>query len=149
MIAALSKLTTERQVADCGGVGGGFSIGGRTDGGAPFTTYELVGSAYGARTGMDGASGVSVLLTNASTAPVADHGERVPGIRFRRWELICDSGGPGAFRGGLGPRREYDLLVADAGAHAAARRQARNPGARGSPAEIPAGSVRASSIREL
>jgi N-methylhydantoinase B len=112
-IAALSGLGAERQVADCGGVGGGFSIGGRRDDGAAFTTYELVGSAYGARTGIDGASGVSVLLTNASTAPIEIMESEFP-IRFRRWELIVDGGGAGRLRGGLGPRREYDLLVRDA-----------------------------------
>ncbi len=112
-IAALSRLGVERQVADCGGVGGGFSIAGRRDDGATFTTYELVGSAYGARTGIDGASGVSVLLTNASTAPLEIMESEFP-IRFRRWELIADGGGPGRLRGGLGPRREYDLLVPDA-----------------------------------
>ena len=112
-IAALSQLGTARQVADCGGVGGGFSIGGRRPDGAAFTTYELVGSAYGARSGIDGASGVSVLLTNASTAPVEIMESEFP-IRFRRWELIRDGGGPGRLRGGLGPRREYDLLVPEA-----------------------------------
>jgi N-methylhydantoinase B len=112
-IAALSGLGGERQVADCGGVGGGFSIGGRRPDGTAFTTYELVGSAYGARTGIDGASGVSVLLTNASTAPLEIMESEFP-IRFRRWELICDGGGPGRLRGGLGPRREYELLVPDA-----------------------------------
>jgi len=112
-IAALSKLGAERQVADCGGVGGGFSIGGRRPDGSGFTTYELVGSAYGARTGIDGASGVSVLLTNASTAPLEIMESEFP-IRFRRWELIRDGGGPGRLRGGLGPCREYDLLVPEA-----------------------------------
>ena len=112
-IAALSRLTTARQVADCGGVGGGFSIGGRRPDGTAFTTYELVGSAYGARTELDGASGVSVLLTNASTAPVEIMESEFP-IRFRAWELIVDSGGPGMYRGGLGPRRSYDLLVPEA-----------------------------------
>ena len=113
VISALSRMTADRQVADCGGVGGGFSIGGRRADGSAFTTYELVGSAYGARTGMDGASGVSVLLTNASTAPLEIMESEFP-IRFRRWELIRDSGGPGKHRGGLGPRRAYDLLVPEA-----------------------------------
>jgi N-methylhydantoinase B len=113
VISALSKMTTDRQVADCGGVGGGFSIGGRRPDGTAFTTYELVGSCYGARTGMDGASGVSTLLTNASAAPLEIMESEFP-IRFSRWELIRDSGGPGTFRGGLGPRRAYELLVPEA-----------------------------------
>lgn len=109
-IAALSKLATGRRIADCGGVGGGFSIGGRRPDGTTFTTYELVGSAYGGRTGADGVSGVSVLLTNATTAPIEIMESEFP-IRFRRWELLRDSGGAGRWRGGLGPVREYELLA--------------------------------------
>jgi len=112
-IAALSRLSPERQVADVGGVGGGLVIAGERPDGGYFSTYELIGSAYGARTGKDGVSGISVLISTCNTAPIEIMENEFP-IRFRRWELIRDSGGPGAFRGGLGPVREYDLLAKEA-----------------------------------
>jgi N-methylhydantoinase B len=113
VIAALGKLAVERQVADTGGVCGGMVMAGRRPGGGYFSTYELVGSAYGASRGKDGANGVSALLTNANAAPIEIMENEFP-IRYRRWELIVDSGGVGAFRGGLGPVREYDILAPEA-----------------------------------
>jgi N-methylhydantoinase B len=113
IVAALGALTTDRRVADVGGVGGGLAIGGRRADGTAFSTYESIGSAYGARSGMDGVSGVSVLLSNARTAPVEILENEFP-IRLRRFALIPDSGGPGRYRGGLGPVREYELLADEA-----------------------------------
>lgn len=112
VIAALGKLS-DRQVGDAGGVCGGMVMAGKRPDGGYFSTYELVGSAYGAARGKDGASGVSVLLTNANAAPIEIMENEFP-IRYRRWELIVDSGGPGEFRGGLGPVREYDILAPEA-----------------------------------
>lgn len=110
IVAALSELATQRRVAGVGGVGGALAIGGTRADGRPFSTYESVGSAYGARSGKDGVSGVSVLLSNARIAPVEIMESEYP-LRVRRFELIPDSGGAGAFRGGLGPVREYEVLV--------------------------------------
>jgi N-methylhydantoinase B len=112
VIAALSQLT-DTEVADVGGVGGGLVIAGRRPEGGHFSTYELIASAYGASSAKDGASGVSPLLTNAHTAPLEIMENEFP-IRYRRWELVVDSGGAGAHRGGLGPVRELDLLAPEA-----------------------------------
>lgn len=111
--AAMSKLSPEKQVAGVGGVGGGLAIGGRYPDGRLFSTYELVGTAYGASNENDGASGISTLLNNAHTAPIEIMENEFP-IRLRRFELIRDSGGAGRFRGGLAPVREYDVLVEQA-----------------------------------
>jgi N-methylhydantoinase B len=110
VLAALSRLTPERRVADGGGVGGGLALSGKRKDGSHFSTYELIGSAFGARSGKDGISGISALLTNSRTAPIEIMESEFP-LRFTRWELRCDSGGPGTFRGGLGPVREYELLA--------------------------------------
>ena len=112
-IAALSLVTRDRQVADVGGVGGGLVIAGTRPDGGYFSTYELIASAYGARTGKDGVSGTSALISNCNAAPIEIMENEFP-IRFRRWALIRDSGGPGMHRGGLGPVREYDLLAPEA-----------------------------------
>lgn len=109
LLQALSKLVPGRQTAGTGGVGG-LMIGGKDEHGKAFVQYEIVGSAYGARTGKDGVSGTSVLLDNARTAPIEVLESEFP-TRVRRFELVRDSGGPGQFRGGLGIRREYEILA--------------------------------------
>lgn len=109
LLQALSKLVPGRQTAGTGGVGG-LMIGGKDERGKAFVQYEIVGSAYGARTGKDGVSGTSVLLDNARTAPIEVLESEFP-TRVRRFELVRDSGGPGQFRGGLGIRREYEILA--------------------------------------
>jgi N-methylhydantoinase B len=112
-IAALSELSPRRQVADVGGVGGGLVIAGARADGSYFSTYELIASAYGARSGKDGVSGVSCLISNCAAAPIEIMENEFP-VRLRRWELIRDSGGPGTYRGGLGPVREYLILAREA-----------------------------------
>jgi N-methylhydantoinase B len=113
LISALSRLVPERQVAGVGGVGGGLAIAGRRADGSAFVQYESIGSAYGARTGKDGVSGISVLLSNGRTAPIEILESEFP-TRVRRFALRCDSGGAGRFRGGLGPVREYEILAPEA-----------------------------------
>jgi N-methylhydantoinase B len=109
LLQALSQLVPNRQTAGTGGVGG-LMIGGKREDGRAFVQYEIVGSAYGARTGKDGVSGTSVLLDNARTAPIEVLESEFP-TRVKRFELITDSGGAGQFRGGLGIRREYEILA--------------------------------------
>jgi len=109
LLQALSHLVPNRQTAGTGGVGG-IMIGGKRNDGTMFVQYEVIGSAYGARTGKDGVSGTSVLLDNARTAPIEVLETEFP-TRVRRFELIRDSGGAGRFRGGLGIRREYEILA--------------------------------------
>jgi len=112
IVAALSRLARDRRVAGVGGVGA-FALAGTRPDGAAFQTYELLGSAYGARSGLDGISGVAVLLSNARTAPIEIMETEFP-LRFRSFGLIADSGGAGRYRGGLGFAREYELLAPQA-----------------------------------
>jgi len=108
-LQALSQLDRTKRHALNGGTGGNV-FGGRRSDGSTFIQYELIGSAYGGSVGKDGASGISALLTNAQTAPV-EILESEYATRLRRFELIQDSGGVGEFRGGLAPRREYEVLA--------------------------------------
>jgi len=110
IVLALSRLIGDRQIAGVGGVGGGLSIAGRREDGRTFVEYESIGSAYGGRTAKDGVSGISVLLSNSRSAPIEILESEFP-TRVRRFALIPDSGGPGEFRGGLGPEREYEVLA--------------------------------------
>src|SRR5262249_16344492 len=82
-------------------------LGGRnTYTGKGYVQYEIIGGGAGARAVKDGASGTTVNQSNAKIAPVEIIASEFP-TRLLRFELIRDSGGAGAFRGGLGIRREY------------------------------------------
>jgi N-methylhydantoinase B len=112
VLQALSGFVPHRALAGVGGVGGN-SIGGKHPDGTPFVQYESIGSAYGGRAGVDGVSGIAVLLSNARSTPIEVLESEFPTL-VRRFELIRDSGGAGEFRGGLGPRRVYEILTDDA-----------------------------------
>ena len=112
MLNALSEFVPSRRMAGNGGVGG-ISITGRAPAGGSFVQYEPMGSAYGGRATSDGVSGISVLLSNTRTASIEVLESEFP-TRVRRFELIRDSAGPGRYRGGLSPRRVWEVLVDDA-----------------------------------
>ena len=52
-------------------------------------------------------------LINTQNAPVEETEQNYP-LRISRYELIDDSGGAGKYRGGLGIRRDYELIDHDA-----------------------------------
>ncbi len=110
LVEALTRLNAARKVAGSGGVGGGLTISGRRPANGAFVLYESIGSAYGARSGKDGVSGASVYLSNSRITPIEILESEFP-ARLRRFELRADSGGAGEWRGGLGPVREYEILV--------------------------------------
>jgi N-methylhydantoinase B len=112
MLNALSEFVPARRMAGNGGVGG-ISITGRRPSGGTFVQYEPMGSAYGGRATSDGVSGIAVLLSNTRTASIEVLESEFP-TRVRRFELVRDSGGPGRYRGGLSPRRVWEVLVDDA-----------------------------------
>jgi N-methylhydantoinase B len=109
---AVGHLVPARTRADgCGSRS--IIIGGRsTYTGKGYVQYEIIGGGAGARAVKDGASGTNVNQSNAKIASVEIIESEFP-TRVLRFELIKDSGGPGAFRGGLGIRREY-LNLAEA-----------------------------------
>jgi N-methylhydantoinase B len=106
-IRALGGFAPERGVANCS-LGSGLSIGGTRDDGTSFLEYELSGTAAGGRTGSDGPSGVSTLLSNVRCTPIEVIESEFP-TRVLRWELVADSAGAGEFRGGLGQRRMWQI----------------------------------------
>jgi len=112
MLVALSDFVPARRMAGNGGVGG-ISITGKRPGGGNFVQYEPIGSAYGGRATSDGVSGIAVLLSNTRAASIEILESEYP-TRVRRFELVRDSGGPGRYRGGLSPRRVWEVLVDDA-----------------------------------
>ena len=106
VFAALVNIMPAKARADgCGSRS--IILGGRsTKAGQSYVQYEILGGGAGARSSKDGASGTSVNQSNAKIAPIEIIESEFP-TRVLRFELIPDSGGVGAFRGGLGIRRAY------------------------------------------
>jgi N-methylhydantoinase B len=77
--------------------------------GRRFVAYELVLSGTGARATRDGCEAMAWAF-NAANIPVEAQEARHP-LVIERFELIRDSGGPGAFRGGCGVRRDMRFLA--------------------------------------
>jgi N-methylhydantoinase B len=71
-----------------------------------FTFYETIAGGYGATRQNDGMDAVQAHFQNTENAPVEETEANYP-VRILRYELIADSEGAGAYRGGLGVRRDY------------------------------------------
>lgn len=72
--------------------------------GQRYLYLETLGGGFGGRATKDGKDGVQVHITNTSNLPVESIESEYP-LLVERYELISDSAGPGAFRGGAGLRR--------------------------------------------
>lgn len=105
---ALAAVVPHKVIAGSGG-DGAMTVGGRKADGETYVQYEIFGSAYGASPGHNGVSGVDPHVGNCRIAPVEVVESEFP-VRVRRFEMICDSGGAGKYRGGLGYCREYEIL---------------------------------------
>jgi N-methylhydantoinase B len=111
-LRALSGFVPGKRMAGNAGAGAQSITGKRSDG-RSFVQYEFVGSAYGGHARGDGLSGIAVLISHVRAAAIEALENEFP-TRIARWELVQDSGGPGEFRGGLGPRRVWEILTDDA-----------------------------------
>jgi N-methylhydantoinase B len=77
-----------------------------------YTYLETLGGGFGARATKDGLDGVQVHLTNTSNLPVEALEHEYP-LMVERYELVPDSGGPGAWRGGLGMHRQIKVMATE------------------------------------
>ncbi|MBU8877526.1 hydantoinase B/oxoprolinase family protein [Bacillus sp. FJAT-29790] len=75
----------------------------------PRVIQDDLGGGMGAHANGDGIDAVDTHCGNVAILP-AEVCELSYQIRVRSTELIPDSGGPGQWRGGLGIRREYEIL---------------------------------------
>ncbi len=113
-LKAFGSLVPERICAACQGTMNNVTIGGtdpRT--GRYFTYYETVAGGFGGRHNKDGIDGIHSHMTNTLNTPVEAIEAGFP-LRVSRYELIAGSGGRGRFRGGLGVRREVEILSDEA-----------------------------------
>jgi len=110
ILRALAHFIPERRIA--GGSGSAaLVLGGRDiESNRAFVHYEIFSGGTGARVGKDGVSATAFHLSNCRTAPIEIIESEFP-TRVERFEMLCDSGGAGEWRGGLGFVREYRLLA--------------------------------------
>jgi N-methylhydantoinase B len=81
-----------------------------TEGGIqhPFLLADGIGVGYGARAFADGMDAVYFVAQENYPIEFTELGYPV---RFINYGMVCNSGGPGRFRGGAGILREYEILA--------------------------------------
>ncbi len=114
LIRAASLIWPDRAVASSTVAFFGMNLESRSPrSGVPTVMAEVVGGGTGAHSGGDGLDGVDTYMANVGLMPV-EVAESSYSVRILRTELIGGSQGDGQFRGGLGIRREYQVLDQDA-----------------------------------
>ena len=78
--------------------------------GRRFAYYETMGGGMGGRKGLPGLSGVHTHMSNTRNTPV-EAIERYMPVRIVQYAIRQGSGGAGAFAGGDGLVREYEVLT--------------------------------------
>src|SRR5205807_190773 len=110
LIRAAAEIWPEKAVGSSSVGFFGMNVGSQSpvDGRASVMS-DVVGGGTGAHRAGDGLDGVDTYMSNVGLMPVevAEAGYRV---RILRTELIPGSQGAGEFFGGLGLRREYQIL---------------------------------------
>lgn len=74
----------------------------------PFLLVDGIGVGYGARGFADGIDAVYFVAQENYPVEFLELGYPV---RMRHYGMVCDSGGPGRYRGGAGILREYEILA--------------------------------------
>src|SRR6516164_9348049 len=111
ILRVLAQAMPERVPAPGSAAGGSLSSAGRDPkSGRWYSQYEILNGGTGARPDGDGVSAMDELVVNVMNTPVEAVETEFP-VRVERYELACDSGGPGTFRGGLGVRRQWRILA--------------------------------------
>lgn len=112
MMGVLSSVDPESAFGDHKGSGNHVYIGGLRRDASSFLYYEFPAAGAGAFNGGDGANATTGFSGGdfASIQPVETIESQSP-VRVLRSELRLDSAGSGKWRGGLGLRRELEVLV--------------------------------------
>jgi len=111
VLGALGKAQPDRWPAASQGTMNNVTLGGtdpRT--GRRFAYYETMGGGMGGRRGLAGLSGVHTHMSNTRNTPIEAIEHYLP-IRIRQYRLRTDSAGAGAWPGGEGLVREYEMLT--------------------------------------
>ncbi|MFD2238255.1 hydantoinase B/oxoprolinase family protein [Aureimonas populi] len=108
VMGALAQALPGRVMAAGNGSCASATFSGRRPDGEPWVYLETIGGGGGARPAADGLSGIHVHMTNTSNLPVEALEIEYP-LTLLRYELVRDSAGAGAMRGGMGLRRTYRI----------------------------------------
>ena len=110
VLKAFSKVIPDRISAT--GFGDPYSLCLSSFNEGSYSIYiEIFGGGYGAGPHSNGCDGVSGLMSNCSNIPVEALDQKYSFFRVIEYSLRSDSGGDGAFRGGHGLCRTYELLA--------------------------------------
>jgi N-methylhydantoinase B len=111
MQLALSELLPERVMASSYATGNNLTAWGwDPEKREEYLWYIFESGGCGARANKDGNSAEWHLMANCKNESMEVWEQRYP-VRFLKYELVPDSGGPGRWRGGLGVTRQLELLL--------------------------------------
>ncbi|MFW9831335.1 MAG: hydantoinase B/oxoprolinase family protein [Candidatus Thorarchaeota archaeon] len=114
LLGALEQALPYRIPAASQGTMNNLTIGGKIPGTLhAFTFYETIGGGMGARPTANGIDGIHSHMTNTANTPIEAIESTYP-LRVHRYQLIPKSGGIGRYRGGLGIRRDIEILTKSA-----------------------------------
>ena len=88
---------------------GGFDS--RTGGNQPFMLYDWLSGGWGGRYNKDGRSYSSFFGVSLKNQPVEGQERLAPAMAVQH-DLVCDSAGPGKYRGGMGVVKGYRFTTA-------------------------------------
>ena len=127
LFGAFATVLPEQAIAASQGTMNNLTFGGvdpRDD--TEFAFYETIAGGMGARASKDGLDAVQIHMTNTENTPIEVIETAYP-LAVRRYELRPDSGGPGRYRGGLGIRRDIEVLADDISCSVVGERRKRRP----------------------
>jgi N-methylhydantoinase B/oxoprolinase/acetone carboxylase alpha subunit len=110
VLRALAKLAPERVPAGSYFTGNNVTGGGLDGEGRQFLWYSYQSGGCGPRCGADGNSAEWHLMANSKNESMEVWETRYP-VEFLEYCLLADSGGRGAWRGGLGTRRRMRVTA--------------------------------------
>lgn len=109
IFGAMAKADPRRVMAGCGPYHGVIVSGQDPRTGRYFVDYETFAGASGATASHDGRDAVRVHVSGSANQPIESVEQEYP-ITVDCYELIEDSGGIGAYRGGMGTRRDITFI---------------------------------------
>ena len=111
IIRALESAIPERVTGGHYGTFSGFRFMGKTATGAPFDCHVCGYGGWGASQGRDGSGPFRTMAHGDTRLIPMELQESLYPVRIEALAMRPDSGGPGAFRGGLGTCNTYRMLV--------------------------------------
>ncbi len=106
---ALAMLYPDRVFAASDGGNTGITIGGYDADRKPFIYVDFLSGAWGARPWADGLEGNTNMFANMASFSIEVIEAENP-LEVLDYEMLPDTGGPGAFRGGAALRRTWRML---------------------------------------